>query len=77
MSHNCVVFNTFRSVGARYDRLWQENINSFSNRNTGNFLYITFGDCWSEDEMIAEIRRKITDVLNINNEAIQFAQANP
>jgi hypothetical protein len=77
MTHDCVVFNTFRSVGARYDRLWQENINSFSNRNTGNFLYITFGDCWSEDEMIAEIRRKITDVLNINNEAIQFAQANP
>jgi succinate dehydrogenase flavin-adding protein (antitoxin of CptAB toxin-antitoxin module) len=78
MDFNCVVFNTFRSFGARYDKLWQENISSFSNRDTGNFLYITFGqDVWTENAMVADLRRKITDVLNINNEAVQFAQANP
>jgi hypothetical protein len=78
MDFNCVVFNTFRSFGARYDKLWQENISSFSNRNTGNFLYITFGQgVWTQNAMVADLRRKITDVLNINNEAVQFAQANP
>lgn len=77
LSNNCVIFNTFRSVGARYDRLWQENIQSFSNGNTGGFLYIPFGECWNENEMVAQIRRNITNVLNINNQAVEYARANP
>ena len=77
LSNDCVIFNTFRSVGARYDRLWQENIQSFSNGNTGGFLYIPFGECWNENEMVAQIRRNITNVLNINNQAVEYARANP